>query len=207
MKNNLTSQEAQDVDSRLTELGITKQELITVALKAVTGRNDAIAIDPINAPGQFAYIYGTRGIREMLLPKGNWAIDRTDNIESTFNKELNIKIIYQNVDIACSSQTPKAISAKGNAAKRLIENNTGFLWPDMESEFNAQVNSSVWFFCVSVNGDEIRAELSRPLSIEGNQFGEFIERVFIITDNEWNPTPNDDTDFDDQDFDIPVSKK
>lgn len=201
--------ESWSVESKLTSLGITKQELITVALKAITAKNDAISIDPINTPGQLAYIYGVRAIREMLLPKAGWEIDRTDNIEGTLNSESKIKIIYQNVDYACTESSPKAISGKGSAVKRLVENNTGFLWPEMENEFKAQVNTSIWFFCVSSHGDEIRAELSRPRSIEGNQFGDdFLERIFIITNNDWNPVKDDDgSNSSEQDYDIPVTKK
>lgn len=195
-----------DVDVKLSALGITKQDLVTVAIKAVTAKNDAIAIDPINAPGQLSYIYGTRALREMLLPKRDWKVDRTDNIESTLNSEKNIKIIYQNVDIACAKCHPRAISGKGSASKRLVENNTGYLWPEMEEEFEMQENTSVWYFCVSTNGDEIRAEISRPRTIEGNQFSGFLERIFIVTDNDWNIV-NDAADYDDQDYDIKVTKK
>ena len=203
-------QEPHNIDSKLSSLGVTRKELIEVAIKAITAKNDAIAIDPINAPGQLAYIYGTRALREMLLPKGSWKIDRTDNIEATLNAAANIRIIYQNVDIACSTQMPKAISGKGNAAKRLVEYNTGYLWPEMEEEFTGQLNTSIWFFCVSTNGDEVRAELSRPSSIEGNQFDDFLERIFILTDNDWNPLSDDsvdDTDVINLDFDIPVTRK
>ncbi|QOJ23826.1 MAG: hypothetical protein HRU78_09350 [Gammaproteobacteria bacterium] len=197
-----------DVNLRLETLGITKQELVTIAISAATARNDAVSIDPINAPGQLSYIFGTRAIRLALLPKG-WVLDRTDNIEATFNKELNIKIIFQNVESACSKQPPKAISSKGDATKRLVANNSLYLWPEMEHEFNAQENTSVWFLCVSTKNDEIRAELSRPHSIEGNQFGEFIERIFILTDNNWNPINHieDTSNLNNQEFDIQVTRK
>lgn len=207
MKNTQIFQDKPEVDSKLSALGVTKQELITAAIKAVTARNDATPIDPISAPGLLAYIYGVRALREMLLPKPGWKIDRTDNIEGTLNPELNIKILYQNVDSACvDNHFPRAVSGKGNASKRLVENNTAFLWPDMEDEFNTQANMSIWFLCVSVNNGEIRAELSRPRSIENKQFGEFLERIYIIDDNDWNPVI-DDTDLDDQDFDIQVTRK
>lgn len=147
------SKELSDVKSRLSSFGITKEELITIAKKAMTARNDAISIDPINASGQLGYIYGTRAIREALLPKGNWHIDRSSNIEATFNPELNIKIIYQNVDCASSIMPPKAISGKGNAVKQLVDSNTAYLLPEMEEEFQAQLNSSIWFFlCINERG-------------------------------------------------------
>ena len=47
------------------------------------------------------------------------------------------------------------------------------------------MNSGVWFYCVSVNGDDVRAELSRPISVGGGNFDGFFERIFIIRQGEW----------------------
>ena len=205
MNQTLVLKDSWDVDSKLETLDITKKELVSIAISAATAKNDAVSIDPINAPGQLSYIYGTRAIRMALLPKKGWRLDRHDNIETTFNQELNVRIIFQNVDFACSEHSPKAISSKGNATKRLVENNAAFLWPEMEDDFKARENTSVWFFCVSTKGDEVRAELSRPCLIEDGQFCGFVERIYIIADNDWNPV--EDVDTNDQDFDIQVTRK
>ena len=46
-------------------------------------------------------------------------------------------------------------------------------------------NRGTWFYCVSVNGDDVRAELSRPISVSGGNFEGFYERIFVIRDGEW----------------------
>lgn len=49
----------------------------------------------------------------------------------------------------------------------------------------AELRTGVWFFCVSVQGDEIRAELSLPSGISGGNFEGFIEHIFILGGGEW----------------------
>ncbi len=48
-----------------------------------------------------------------------------------------------------------------------------------------KIDTGIWYFCVSVNGDDVRAELSIPLGVEGGNFKGFIERIFIVRDEEW----------------------
>jgi len=151
------------------------------------------------------------------MPKG-WNMDRTDNIESVYNPATNTKIMYQNVDIAASrAREPKAISGKGNAVQKMIENGSLFLFSDMEDEYlklqagNAKKdNAPMWFLCVSVIGDEVCAELSRPHSVEKNQFSGFVERIFIMKSGDWNNfniSNNDiENNFDD-DHDVEVTRK
>ncbi len=203
-----------EVQSRLTTLGFTVEELATVALKAVSAKNEATRFHPSNASGLFSYLWGTSALREMAVPKDGWELDRTSNIESIFNRSMNIKIIFQNVDSACSFAPPKAISGKGNAVQDLVGNTTGaFLFEDMEEEHIKNIqNNGTWFFCVSSDEDgEVRAELSLPSSMQGKQFGSFHERIFIINDSRWDAPidlNNDDLlDDDNDDFDISITRK
>ena len=76
---------------------------------------------PLNAAGQLSYIYGTGALRDTLRAKG-WQIDRTGNIESTYDPKTGIKIVFQNADSACEDgRDPKAISDKGPAAIKAVE--------------------------------------------------------------------------------------
>lgn len=197
-----------DVDSRLASLGVDRDFVIRVAIQAVMARNESVSIDPCNAPGQLAYIYGVREIRKSLLQKG-WREDRTDNIEGTINPVTGVKILYQNVDQACAPREPKAISGKGTAVERMI-NATPFLFKEMEDEYLQHANVGAWFLCVSVDKDDrIRAELSRPLTIEKNQFGIFAERIFVLNDDLFNGGERDDEDRDDSsdDYEVTVTRK
>ncbi|HRK98461.1 MAG TPA: hypothetical protein PLE43_08315 [Alphaproteobacteria bacterium] len=200
--------EEDEVESRLYEFGATKDSLLKIIHAAAGGRNLAVANDPKTAGGQFAYIYGTRALRDVFLSLG-WKKDRHDNIESVVNPDNGIKIIFQNVDIAADTlRAPKAISGKGAASARIIDFAQPNLFPEFNDEEEQKANQSVWFFCVSVNGDDVRAELSRPYSLEGGQFSDFIERIFILQNNDWeelNITIEDDTDL--QDFEVNISRK
>jgi hypothetical protein len=199
-----------DIESLLGRMGISRLALETIARKAVAARNESVYFDPVNAPGQFSYIHGTRALREELIPSGSWVLDRASNIESVFNPTLGIKIVFQNVDVACAMQCPKAISAKGKASKKLVDSASYSLFPDLEREVNREVNASVWYFCVSAIGENIRAELSRPKSIRDSdgQFDDFYERVFVVA-RDIELVVSDDVSADkfDDELDIQVTRK
>ncbi len=46
-------------------------------------------------------------------------------------------------------------------------------------------DTGVWYFCVSVNCDDVRAEISLPTGIVGGNFKGFIERIFILRGGDW----------------------
>ncbi len=197
-----------EIQTRLNAFGLTKSELQQIAIKAITAKNGATTDHPPHAGGYFAYAEGTRALRETTLCKPGWEKDNTEGIASVINKELNIKIIYQNVDLSCSAIPPKAISGKGNASKRIVDNGTMDCWEDLKNQFLVKEQYEVWYLCVSSNEDEIRCELSRPFSIEQKQFEGFIERVYIFTEDDFELI-TDEFDFDDNenDFNISITKK
>lgn len=179
-----------DVDQRLQLFDTTRDELIRVVREVVAARSDAVDDDPVTAGGQFAYIYGTRHLRGLFRPK-KWLRCRDENIESVQHPEKNLKIVYQSVDLAASkTHSPRAISGKGSGADRIIDLAQGSLFSDEELErLNPEtlgvINTGVWFFCVSVDGEDVRAELSLPSSIEARNFKGFIERIFIVRGGDW----------------------
>lgn len=179
-----------DVEERLAPFGVTRVELVPIVQAVVAARADAVDDDPVTAAGQFAYIFGTRHLRAVFRQK-KYLRHREQNIEGVKHPDRELKIIYQSVDIAAlDSHWPQAISGKGSAADRIIDAGQGSLFTREELErLNpatiAPVNKGVWFFCVSVNGDDVRAELSLPAAIEGGNFKGFIERVYILRGDEW----------------------
>lgn len=174
-----------EVDARLTNFGVTKSELEQVAFLTLAARLESVDADPKSAPGLLSYIYGTRYLRHLFGPKG-WISDRHENIESILNVSTGDRIVYQNVDSACLSFTsPRAISGKGAAASRMVDVAQGHLFEDLASPEVVpltrvhSINSRVWYFCVSFDRDEVRAELSLPATINSNNFMGFIERIFV----------------------------
>jgi hypothetical protein len=89
-----------EVGSRLDQLGLSASELIGVVYQAVAAKANFVLNHPLNAAGQLSYIYGTSALRDALRTKG-WEIDRTGNIEATYNPQTGMKIVFQNADSAC----------------------------------------------------------------------------------------------------------
>ena len=201
--------EPHEIGGRLIEFGCGVQDLQDVALMAVSARNEATPLHPANAPGTFSYMAGVAGLRMTFLPKEGWEKRQIKGVEAVENKALGLVILFQNVDFACGIQDPNPISSKGEAVTSLVDNPTDYLWSYMAEEDKTQENWHVWFFCVSCNGDEVRAELSRPRAITKGGFGTFAERIFIIQSDDWSPLPEETFDnfHAEDDFDVPVSKK
>ncbi|MBA4772153.1 MAG: hypothetical protein H2054_03465 [Sphingomonas sp.] len=179
------------VDARLSEtFGVTRGQLIQVVKEVVGARADAVENDPITAAGQFAYIHGTRNVRALFRSRG-WNLYRKDNIELVRHPERDLTISYQSVDLAASeSYSPMAISGKGAGAERAIEEAQLSLFSPAELERHdpralATINTGMWFFCVSVVGEDVRAELSLASGVSGGNFSGFIERIFIVKKGDW----------------------
>ncbi|MEJ2626500.1 MAG: hypothetical protein P8Z80_18915 [Pseudolabrys sp.] len=177
-----------EIDARLVPFGVTRRELIEIARIVAGARADTVENDPVTAEGLFAYIFGTRATRALWRTKG-WRLHRSENIEAVRHpKVMDWRIIYQSVDIAASiSVEPRAVSGKGAGAERFIQATQPSFFPSEEvkpSKF-APEDRGTWFYCVSVNGDDVRAELSRPISVGGGNFEGFYERIFVIRDGEW----------------------
>lgn len=209
MKTVVVYQEQFEIRNRLFDFAVTIEELRSIALEAVAARNEASPLHPANAPGTYSYMSGVATLRMVFLNKPGWEITKHNGVEGISNKKLGAVILFQNVDMACGSDDPCPISSKGNGVAGLVENPVGYLWPYMEEEDKSRENTHVWFFCVSCNDSNVKAELSRPRAIQNGSFGECAERIFIIQDDDWNG-PSDKAnknDHGDQDFDIHVSKK
>ena len=202
-----------EVASRLDQLGLSAPELISVVHQAVAAKANFVLNHPLNAAGQLAYIYGTGAIRDALRPKG-WHIDRTGNVEATYDPKTGIKIVFQNADSACDdSRDPKAISDKGPATSKAVDLGQRNLFPEFDAEDRAKhqrENAALWYLFVYINGDDVRAELSFPKRIEDGQFRGFNERIYIIKPGEWAimmPKVADDDEGPAQDFEINVTRK
>ncbi len=200
-----------DVDSRLKYLELDRDKLISVVHDAMAARADCTVFDAANAPGTFAYLYGTRKLR-FVFSGDSWASDRTDSIEAIKNTVLKIKVIFQNVDIACSmALPPKPISEKGPSSERACWRNQGDLFgfenlPLIHAGLQQPEDYKTYYLMVDKNGS---AELSRPI-IENKTFSAFIERIFIADSDLINNPPVEDsitTYTDDIDFDITKKKE
>jgi hypothetical protein len=169
--------------------GVTLEEVILIVREVVGARADAVENDPINAAGSFAYIHGTRNVRALLRSKG-WLLHRKDNMELVRHPDRPLTLGYQNVDLAASEgHNPQAISAKGRAAERAIEEAQGSfmdkLVPPQPGQMPPPILAGLWHFCVSVFGNDVRAEISLSTGLIGGNFEGFVERIFILKKGDW----------------------
>jgi hypothetical protein len=154
--------------------------MVGVALAAVGGRRDAVDDDPITAARTLSYIFGPRGLRMLFRPK-EWKLNRSGGVESVFHPDRGIKIVFQNADLAAEERRdPKAVSDKGSATERAVRLGQRNLFPELEEEEIKEATAAVWYYFVSCDGDDVRAELSRPRAVVDGQFLGFHERIFIV---------------------------
>lgn len=179
-----------EIKKRLSEFGVTREELIHVVREVVGARADMVEDDPASTAGQFGYIYGTRNTRIVFRAKG-WLIDRKDNIEAVKHPTRQLKVVYQNVDLACElMHVPQSISGKRSGSERAIDDAQGWLFSSVElcaldKRSTILPPIGLWYLCVSVNGEDVRAELSKAAAVSGGNFGAFDERIFIVRKGEW----------------------
>ncbi|MEM7621486.1 MAG: hypothetical protein AAF228_13755 [Pseudomonadota bacterium] len=203
-------QQLKEIEDQLGAYGLNKDKLVEVAKRAIAAGRDATPNHPSNAPGTFSYQEGTRALRDLFLNE-DWTRDSKDGIESIYNKSLNIKVVFQNVDIACDiDRLPKSRSAKGKGSERACEGNLSSLFDNLPHFASLQAPELVktFYLMVSENGTDVRVELSRPVIIN-NTFSSYIERIFIVKEGEWESAVIEPM-LDDNsipDFDVEVTRK
>lgn len=190
------------VDERLFDFGLVRDQLIAIADVARRWALDASPLMPLNAPGTLAYIHGVSELRDQLLD-GTWAVDRVSGVEAVVNRSLDLRIGYQNVDRACDPVfAPMPRSAKGAAAE-LMNGPTLFEHFGIEAgPLTGVAEDGLTTFYVMV-GEDGSVELSQPV-ISGGVFKAFVERIFIRgTGPDWGVEIDTDTS-PVEDFEIPV---
>lgn len=197
-----------EIVPRLSQLGLRRDRLLEVVRAAVGGRRNATGFHPLSAGGLLSWIEGTGQLRRVFLPHG-WQACRRDNIESIFNPELGIKVVYQNADRAGDPlHEPVATSKKGAGSARAIELGQYELWPDVRAKEVAEVTATTWVLFVYADGDDVRAELSCPMAINEEQFDGFHERILLVGKGGWDAAvPLTDGDEPPAEYEVPVSRR
>jgi hypothetical protein len=195
------------VVSRLNEVfGATRKEFINIVREVVGAMADAVDDDPDFTSGMFGHIHGVRNTRGTFRQKGWKRLTKNGN-SLVKHPEIELLLGYQTVDLAASEDhEPKAISGKGSGAKKVIDEAQATLYSllDLQTDQSPPpANTGLWHLCISVNGDDVRAEVSLSSGVtidagskRGN-FGQFIERIFIIEKGDWddfNLTFDEDSD-------------
>lgn len=169
---------------RLESLGLTQAGLIDVVQGAVSARNSATPFHPKNAPGLLSWIDGSYHLRRVFVPMGWEPCDR-DNVSSITHPELGLKVIYQNAERAGDIRfEPIAKSMKGAGSARVVASGQPDFFPELIAE-QERSPQEAWYLFVFANGLDVRAELSRPMTIKSGQFEGFHERIILLQAGEW----------------------
>lgn len=195
-----------EISNRLEQLGLSKEDLLQVIQAAVGARGNVTPYHPKFTPGMYAYIEGTYRLRYILASKG-WVPLAQDNIEFVYNDDTKIKIIYQNADLAGHPvDDPIPTSKKGLGSARMVETAQVELFPELSIKQPDDISAEVWYLFVQAVGLDVRAELSRPISIEKDRFQGFSERILLVQEGEWD-TPDLSNDEQLPEIEVNVSRK
>lgn len=206
--------ELADIEERLADFGLSIAQFLAIRDSARAATDDASPLMPLNAPGTLGYIHGVEALRGQVLD-ATWQIDRTLGVEAIINREIGIRIGYQNVDKACDPVfKPMPRTAKGPASEKmcgfpLFEHYGMTLDTDADrlpsEAIKDPLADQVTTYFVMV-GEDGSVELSCPI-IKNHRYADFVERIFIDTpDVDWEEKiEGEDGPVDD--FDIDVSLK
>ncbi|KQS45678.1 MULTISPECIES: hypothetical protein [unclassified Sphingomonas] len=197
-----------EIVPRLAQLGLRRDLLLDVVGAAVGGRRNATGYHPLSAGGLLSWIEGTGQLRRIFVQRG-WEVCRRDNIESIFNPEIGIKVVFQNAERAGDPLLdPLATSKKGAGSARAIELGQYELWPEEQAKKFVEVTASTWVLFVYSDGDDVRAELSFPKAINGEQFDGFHERILLVEKGDWGaPVPIKDDGEPSAEYEVSVTRK
>ena len=207
-----------EVANRLHQLGWRREQLLEIVGAMVAARNSCTENDPSSAPGWMAWKEGTRRLREIARPMG-LEKDETGQIPSVIDLRRGLKFAVSNTDdgTGIEDRIPQNRSRKGPATDRVVCDNQGSLLRALDKTLDVVPISMArkqpgiivcWYLCVYCQEDEVRAELSCPVSFESDYFTDFVERIVLIgPDGDGAIKVRRDTPEDGPEFDIPVSRR
>src|ERR1700730_8454964 len=166
-----------EVDNRLDSLGWTRVELLEVVGAMVSARHSCTDNDPVNAPGWMAWKEGTRRLREIGRAKKLHKAE-FDSIPCVIDPLRKLRFSVSNTDdgTAMEDRIPQNRSKKGPGTERAVSCNQTSIFDKFGDVFKVIPLSRAkpqpgivisWFLCTYCEGDEVRAELSCPIGVEG----------------------------------------
>ena len=209
-----------DVDRRLFGLGMNRRDILDIRDAAIREyAKGASPLFPFNGAGSLAYLYGTRELRSKFMNRG-WKIDNSHGTSGVRNEEMNLIVLYQNVNVACNPNVlPQSFSPKGVGSERLTESNQSDFFNllgnfALHTYTDNNLKNAVWYIMVAPHTGSV--EVAHAVVKNGN-FEELIERIFVskkydTSDYEEFGMPDVNTeegnsDDDAIDFDIEISRR
>ena len=196
----------EEVDSFLRSLNLTRSGVLAIRDVAYGHFIDCSPLMAKNAPGTFAYHYGVLELRVQFIGD-DWEMISDGGIEGIISPDRSTKVVFQNVDVACSiTKKPQPRSKKGAEAERGCQGNLFEFYDVYAPEKVRSPRAGMAVFAVMVD-ERGAVEVSRPV-IEDEKFSGFIVRAFVSDGDDFEgvakgvdlPDPIDD-------FDIPIKRR
>lgn len=134
---------------------------------------------PLSLAGFDAWAWSLGHLRELLIQRGGWTIDRTGNFETALNESEGIAIAIVAGDSGtglANNFPPRTRTPRGPATQRAVEHNQLNLLGDVEKG-HLQTWLLMHYLDSTVN--EIRAELSLPNDISQKVIDSWEERILL----------------------------
>lgn len=178
--------DAADAMRRLMELGVSLEALQRAIAAGHVARITCTENDPPFIPGTEAWRYTVVTLREELCPLG-WRKDDPGNYSLVINDARKINIVVATGDSFTRKRhaVPRTKSLKGLYTEAATIRNCvdGDLFPETLTEDLRRVvgllEYPTWIFLIYIQDEEYRAELSLPVSMDGDHISDWAERIFI----------------------------
>lgn len=176
-------------DLRLQQLGLTAAELYECMFTGYSAAATCTDHDPRSLPGTLAWAKGIGHLRDVLKPRG-WKADRASNYETAMHPTNAHAVAIS----SGTSQTgiadgppPRTKTPKGPATSRAVKRNAQLSLGQGTGVFAgaaAEVDDEdreTWILLhyFDTDAEEIRLELSSPLTMEGKQITAWRERIIL----------------------------
>lgn len=181
--------EGNEVYDRLAELGLEETPLADVVRRGYIAFISCTANDPPLYPGFTAWAHMVRSLREYLLPK-EWERCDENNYSLVINPAGTIAIAVATGDEATglADKTPTTKSSRGTCTIEAVtvnqsQLNLSFDFPPLPAPMrpaNRDDKRLTWILLVHRSTNEIRCELSLPLSMGSDSRIEYWQERIIL---------------------------
>lgn len=176
-----------DVDRRLRSIGLTRELLLLGVAALVTAHNGHTENDPPSAARWDGWRMGTRRLRELLRPQG-WEKDDTGTFSLIVDHGRRQQIVVVNTDARTGirARPPSNATRKGPFSAKAADENqhvldiAGFREEQERLIHRRAGTYTTWCLCVFVDGEIVRAELSKPVSYSSGFITGWEERIVLI---------------------------
>ncbi|MEU4712936.1 hypothetical protein AB0F73_04630 [Micromonospora purpureochromogenes] len=192
----------------LAELGLS-EDIVMGAVTAGYGKMSACNdLHPANFPGILLWAEIVRHLRQYLVPRG-WKVGRSHGYETVYNPVTGVAlaVVSGNADTGNPGKQPKSRRKRGAVTRRRVTINARqmalFELPKQEVTDD---ECKTWFVLVRGEKDEVRVEVSLPLSMDdANYVDGFARRILlpaIAAPNAITPVEPDEGLAEGTDFDV-----